>query len=116
MARFVRGTMDIKIRPKQFVIQARPFHAEDQLAAAAGAAACSSVGAGASGSATGCSVTTLPSFAVIVSSFMAARDSPLLLLQHECCENLGWDVTGIARQFGWEARDNLDCWSVSQRH
>src|SRR5436190_24008800 len=74
-------------------------------------AACSSVGAGASGSATGCSV-TLPSFSVIVSSFIGGEGFAASS-SHACSvRTMEGDVEfGLdkARQSGWEARDNQDC-------
>src|SRR5947207_9360488 len=81
-------------------------------------AAGSSVGAGASGSRTGCSVTTLPSFAVIVSSFIGGEGFAASS-SHACAvRTLEGDVAlglDIARQSGWEARDNQDWDSMSQR-
>src|SRR3954469_2738438 len=71
-------------------------------------AACCSVWTGASGSATGCSVTALPSISVIVSSFIGGEGFAASS-SHACAvRTLIGDVAlrlDMARQYGWEARD-----------
>ena len=77
---------------------------------------CSSVWAGASGSATGCSVT--PSFAVIVSSFIGGEGFARFFSSTSAVRTLDGDVAfglDIARQSGWEVRDSQDGESVSRR-